>query len=405
MKYIIVVPDGMTDVPDEFDDGRTPLVCAKHPIMDDLADRAEVGWAETVPEGMDPGSDVAALSIFGLDPRDYYTGRAPLEAASLGLEIGDGVAYRCNLVTIRNGVMVDFTAGHITSAEAAEIIQSVHETLGEDGISFYPGVSYRHIMLAPESYLGAKCVPPHDITDQSVSGNLPEGEAGPSLRALMDRSTELLRNHIVNQKRISKGKNPATQIWLWGQGKKPTLPTLMERFGLSGAVVTAVDLVKGIGHLVGLEVMNVQGATGFVDTNYEGKADAVLEALRRTDFAYAHIEAPDEAGHMGDADLKKKAIEDVDRRFLSRLMDGLDNDPHLQPYRLLLLPDHPTPISVKTHIRENVPYLLFDSRAPETKDSKGFTEVSAAARNSDVIPGHQLIEKLLKQDVNTSPTE
>ena len=397
MKYLIVVPDGMSDLTEDFEGGRTPLVCAKHPVMDHLADHAEVGWAETIPEGMDPGSDIAALSIFGLSPRENYTGRAPLEAASLGLDIGDGVAYRCNLVTIQDGIMKDFTAGHITSAEAAEIIRSVDEALGGNGIFFHPGVSYRHIMLAPATYLEAQCVPPHDITDQAVSGHLPQGKAAQELRDLMNRSKEILRDHQVNRKRLSEGKRPATQIWLWGQGKKPALPNMKNHFGLSGAVVTAVDLVKGIGKLVGLDVPSVEGATGFVDTNYEGKADAVLEALRDGNFAYAHIEAPDEAGHMGDADLKQRAIEDFDRRFLRRLVDGLNSNPQLKPYRLLLLPDHPTPIRLKTHSRRNVPYLLFDSRDDEPRASAGFTELSVAKRSSNVVAGHQLIKDLIER--------
>jgi 2,3-bisphosphoglycerate-independent phosphoglycerate mutase len=403
MRYLIVVPDGMSDLTEDFEGGRTPLVCAEHPVMDELADRAAVGWAETVPEGMDPGSDVAALSIFGLAPDKHYTGRAPLEAASLGLEIGEGVAYRCNLVTIRDNIMEDFTAGHITSTEAAEIIRSVNESLGGDGISFHPGVSYRHIMLAPPTYLEAKCVPPHDITDQTVSDHLPQGNVGQAWRRLMDRSREILPDHPVNRRRVALSKSPATQIWLWGQGKKPSLPTMKSRFGLAGAVVTAVDLVKGLGKLVGLDVPAVPGATGFIDTNYEGKADAVLEALHTGNFAYVHIEAPDEAGHMGDADLKRRAIEDFDRRFLGRVIDGLDSDPRLQPYRLLLLPDHPTPVRLKTHIRHDVPYLLFDSRDSEPKASGGFTERSVAARSSAVVPGHNLIELLLERGGETNP--
>ncbi|HQQ01160.1 MAG TPA: cofactor-independent phosphoglycerate mutase [bacterium] len=398
MKYVIVVPDGMSDLPEEFEGGRTPLARADHPSMDDLARRSKLGWAETVPEGMDPGSDVAALSIFGLSPSRYYTGRAPLEAASLGLEIGDGVAYRCNLVTIQNGIMADFTAGHITSPEAAELIRSVDDALGKNGVSFHPGVSYRHAMLAPAEYLDAKCTPPHDITDRPIGEYLPKGSVGPTLLELMEKSRAVFENHPVNLKRISDGKKPATQIWLWGQGKKPTLPTMKDRFGLTGAVVTAVDLVKGIGLLLGLDIPVVEGVTGFVDTNYEGKADAVLEALHRLDFAYAHIEAPDEAGHMGDGELKRRAIEDMDRRFLRNLVDGLNLDPALQPYRLLLLPDHPTPISIKTHIRKDVPYFLYDSRMDVEGIPSEFTE-SAMQRYIDIrVPGFQLMDLLLERN-------
>ncbi|HOE12007.1 MAG TPA: cofactor-independent phosphoglycerate mutase [bacterium] len=398
MKYIIVVPDGMSDLPEEFEGGRTPLSEAEHPVMNDLARRSEVGWAETVPQGMEPGSDVAALSIFGLSPTQYYTGRAPLEAASLGLGIGDGVAYRCNLVTIRDEVMADFTAGHITSPEAAELIRAVDAALGKNGVSFHPGVSYRHAMLAPAEYLDAKCTPPHDITDRPIGEYLPKGAIGSVLLELMEKSRDVFENHPVNLKRISDGKKPATQIWLWGQGKKPALPTMKDRFGLTGAVVTAVDLVKGIGLLLGLEVPVVEGVTGFVDTNYEGKADAVLEALHRLDFAYAHIEAPDEAGHIGDGELKRHAIEDVDRRFLRRLVDGLNADPALQPYRLLLLPDHPTPISIKTHIRKGVPYFLYDSRKDVQGTLSEFSESAMQRHTGKRVPGFQLMDFLLERN-------
>jgi len=397
VKYLIVVPDGMSDLPEDFEDGRTPLVCAESSTMDSLADRSAVGWAETVPGKMDPGSDVAALSIFGLYPPSYYTGRSPLEAASLGLEIGDGVAYRCNLVTVRGGIMEDFTAGHITSQEAERIIRSLDQALGGEGLSFHAGVSYRHVMLAPRDYLDADCVPPHDITDQKVENHLPKGPARSCLVGLMKESRYYLRKHPVNERRVSEGKRPATQIWLWGQGTKPYLPLMKDRFGITGAVITAVDLVKGIGLLLGLSSINVPGATGFVDTNYEGKAQAALEALERDDFVYAHIEAPDEAGHQGDAELKRQAISDFDGRFLKPLIDGLNSKGDLQPYRILLLPDHPTPISVKTHVRKHVPFLLFDSRDPGVKASGGFTEENIGKRSSEVIPGHRLIELLLER--------
>lgn len=394
MKYLIIIPDGMSDTPSDFDAGRTPLAAAETPTMDRLADRARLFRVATIPEGMHPGSDVAGISLFGANPKERYTGRSPLECAAKDIDVGDGVAYRCNLVTIEDGTMVDFTAGHITTDEADACIQAVQNELGGERVSFHTGVSYRHAMLAPIDWLEADCTPPHDITDRQVEPYLPKGANRDRLLHLMQRSCDILADHPVNRERRARGEKRVSQVWLWGQGTKPDLPQLGERYGLSGGVITAVDLIRGIGRLVGLRVVDVEGATGFVDTNYEGKADAALQTLRDDNFVYVHVEAPDEAGHMGDVALKTKAIQDFDQRMLARLIAGLDADPDLQPYRLFLLPDHPTPCSLKTHLREPVPALLYDSRDSEVKRNLGFTELVAEQEAEETVVGHRLVERL-----------
>ncbi len=396
MKYLIIVPDGMSDTPADFEGGRTPMVAADTPVMDRLADCGRLLQVDTVPEGMHPGSDVAGMSLFGANPLENYTGRSPLECAASGVDVGNGVAYRCNLVTIQNGVMKDFTAGHITTPEAKECIKALDDALGGNGISFHPGVSYRHAMLAPIDWLDADCTPPHDIPEQQVEKYLPQGANRERLLEVMERSKEILANLPVNQARIERGKKPVTQVWLWGQGTKPRLPGLKDRFGLSGGVITAVDLIRGIGRLVGLDVVDVEGATGFTDTNYEGKADAALDVLRRDgdNFVYVHVEAPDECGHMGEIQLKTDSISDFDRRVLGRIMDGLESDPALQPFRLVVLPDHPTPCSIRTHLRHPVPALLYDSRFPEKKRNLGFSEETAEYEADARIVGHELLREL-----------
>ena len=297
MKYIIAIPDGATDQLSAYPQGDTPLRAANSPMMDELANCGEVGWAKTVPESLPPGSDVACLAIFGYDTTQCYTGRAPLEAANMGLELGENVAFRCNLVTVSDGVMKEFTAGHITTPEADELIKSLEESLGGDSIRFHTGVQYRHITIAPPTWNDVQCTPPHDILDRNVEAYLPKGPAGQDVLDLMERSKAVLANHPVNQKRVAEGKPAATQIWLWGQGTKPQLTTYQERFGMEGGVVSAVDLIQGIGRLAGLEVVQVEGATGLMDTNYEGKAKAALDLLDKYPFAVVHVESTDEMGH------------------------------------------------------------------------------------------------------------
>jgi len=390
MKYIVLVPDGMADLPLEELNGKTPMETAAIPNMDRLAAASELGMTCNVPEGMPPGSAVANLSIMGYDPKVYYTGRGPLEAASLDIELGDNVAYRCNLVTVSDGKMEDFTSGHISSEEAWEIIDTLNETLANEEISFHRGKSYRHIMLAGPGRLEVECTPPHDITGQSVAPHLPKGDCSVWVNDLMERSKVILAEHPVNTSRMCKGKRTATQIWLWGQGTQPSFSPFKEAYGLSGAMITAVDLLQGMAKLIGWDVIEVPGATGFVDTNYEGKAEYALRALESVDMVYVHVEAPDEAGHMGDLALKIKALEDFDSRFLGTLLKGLT-----EPHRIMILPDHPTPVSVKTHTREKVPFMIYDSTRTEPKGKPVFTEKSAEATGIDIPHGHEMMRRLI----------
>jgi len=322
MKYIIAIPDGVADSLEFYPDGNTPMRMADTPTLDELANYGEVGWAKTVPESCHPGSDVACLSIFGYDPEVYYTGRSPLEAVSMGLVLGDQVAFRCNLVTIEDGVMKDFTAGHISTEEADALIQTLNAELGTDCIQFHTGVQYRHALVVPPIYVDMECTPPHDILDQVVQPYLPQGGEAAQILDWMNRSRLILQDHPVNKKRVEQGKRPATQIWLWGQGTAPALPLYSERCGLSGSVISAVDLIKGIAILAGLEVVEVEGATGMPDTNYEGKGDAALAILATKDFVCIHVESTDEMGHQGDEPRKTQAFADF-RQYLGREQRGV----------------------------------------------------------------------------------
>ena len=388
MKYLILVPDGMADYPLEQLDGKTPMEVAETPNMDRLARASQMGITCHVPDGMPPGSAVANMSIMGYDPKEYYTGRAPIEAASMGIRLGDNVAYRCNLVTVQEGKMADFTAGHISSEEAKEIINTLNEKLGDQETVFHPGKSYRHLLVTSRDRLDCQVTPPHDISGQSVEPHLPRGAAACWVREITDRSKEILKDHPVNVARRKEGSPPATQIWLWGQGTEPSLPAFKDRYGLQGAVITAVDLVQGLGRLIGFQVQQVPGATGFVDTNYEGKAQAAVRALDEVDVVYLHVEAPDEAGHMGDVNLKIKAIEDFDKRLLSLLLKQLD-----KPYRIILQPDHPTPIATKTHATDPVPFLIHDSNWAEVRTDSRFSEKAGKQWGLWVKQGHCLLEQ------------
>lgn len=395
MKYIVAIPDGASDQLRAYLQGDTPLRAADTPTMDELANCGEVGWAKTVPDSLSPGSDVACLSIFGYDTLQTYTGRAPLEAANMGIDLGDRVAFRCNLVTIENGVMKEFTAGHITTEEAAQLVQSLNERLGRDSLRFHTGVQYRHILTAPGDWNAAQCTPPHDILDQKVESHLPQGAAREKILDLMERSKAVFSGHPINQKRAANGKPQATQIWLWGQGTKPNLTTYADRFGVSGAVVSAVDLIQGIGRLGGLQVIKVSGATGLMDTNYEGKAEAALQALEQHPFVVVHVESTDEMGHAGDAARKTQAIHDFDCRMLRLIVEGLRA--RGDEFRLLLLPDHPTPIAMRTHVNEPVPFLLYDSRYPQRRSGEGYSELGIRNRTRNVFLGRRLIEVLFQK--------
>lgn len=379
MKYVICVPDGCADEPTERLDGRTPLEVADLPTLRALAARGTVGRAAVIPEGLPPGSDVGNLSIMGYDPAVHHTGRAPIEAASLGLKLAsDQVAFRCNLSTVgADGTMVDFAGGHPSTEEAAEVIAALQAELGGGDIDFHPGVQYRHILVAPESWADAECVPPHDLSDKPVV--LPTGPAAAKLIEVMDASRAVLERFPVG----------ASQVWLWGQGHQPQLPSFQERHGVQAGMVTVVDLVRGLGVLTDMEIVHVPGATGWYDTDYEGKRDAALATLAAgADLFLIHVEATDEAGHAGDVTEKVRALENWDRRILTDLVAGLDA---LGPWRLLLLPDHATPVDLKTHTPDPVPYLLVDSEV----DGPGGTYTERGVADAEVVPGHQLVDRLL----------
>ncbi|MCD5401346.1 cofactor-independent phosphoglycerate mutase, partial [candidate division NPL-UPA2 bacterium] len=364
MKYIMLVGDGMADYPLPELGNKTPLEFARTPYMDHIAKQGRGGTAITVPKSMNPASDVAILSLLGYQPTKYYTGRGPLEAASLGINLKkDEVAFRCNLITVEGDTLVDYSAGHISNKEARILIKFLNEKLGNEDIKFYPGASYRHLMivrggkeqnsfnLQPSTFNSIKCAPPHDIIGQSFKKNFPRGKGGEILQKLMKDSFSWLDKHDINCVRRDLGENPGNMIWLWGQGTTPSMPTFKERFGVEGSVISAVDVVKGIARYADLEVINVPGATGYFDTDYEGMARAALKSLGREDFTFVHIEAPDEAGHMGDIRAKLKSIEDFDRKVVGIILEGLKNFPE---YRVLVLPDHPTPLKLRTHTRDPI---------------------------------------------------
>lgn len=354
MKFVVILGDGMADRPLAALDGKTPLQAAHTPNMDMVASNGRCGLAMTVPEGLPPGSDVANLSVMGYDPHKYYTGRAPLEAAAMGVSLEeDDTAFRCNLVTVVKGVMKDYSAGHITSAEGRELIRALQPVM--PGRRLYAGVSYRHLLVLKAGE-EAVCTPPHDITDRPIEDYLPRGKDSEQLRELMEAAKPVLAAHPVNLKRIAEGLRPANMIWLWGQGPAPAMPTFRERFGLTGAMISAVDLLKGIGIYAGLEVIDVPGATGTIDTNYAGKVDAALDALKHVDFVYLHIEAPDEAAHEGNLGLKIRALELFDQRVVGPVIEGLKQSS--EDWRVMLMPDHATPIEIRTHSRDPVPFAI-----------------------------------------------
>jgi 2,3-bisphosphoglycerate-independent phosphoglycerate mutase len=378
MKYVVCVPDGCADEPLPELGGRTPLEVAHLPNLAALAARGTVGRAATIPPGMPPGSDVGNMAIFGYDPAVYHTGRAPIEAAALRLDLsGDRIAYRCNLVTVGDdGTMVDFAGGHPSTEAAATVIKALDERLGGE-VSFHPGVQYRHIMLAPSGWLEADCVPPHDLIGRPIE--LPTGPAAPCLVEIMERS----RATVAPSEATS-----ANQIWLWGQGSVPEMPRFRDRFGVEAGLVTAVDLVRGLGVLTGLSVLEAEGATGWFDTNYEAKRDVALQFLADGgDLFIIHVEASDEAGHAGNVEEKIRALENWDRRILADLVGGVDE---LGPWRLLLLPDHATPLRLRTHTSDSVPYLLVDSREP----GPGGIYTEAATAGCPPVPAHTLMRTL-----------
>lgn len=400
MKYVILIGDGMGDYPLPELGGKTPLAAAATPNMDFLATFGKLGLVRTIPPGMDPGSDIANMAILGYDPACYHTGRAPLEAASMGVELAlDEVAFRCNLVTLRREpsgdiYLEDYSAGHISSEEAHALINTINHHLGNATRRFYPGVSYRHLLVWQGGQDTWRTYPPHDLTGQNVREYLAGKGPEKPLLDLVKASWPLLAEHPINRQREERGLRSGNSIWLWGQGRAPQMPTLTERFGLRGAVISAVDLMRGLGVYAGLQPIRVPGATGYLDTNYAGKVEAALGALQTLDLVYLHVEAPDEASHEGELHDKLRAIEDFDRQVVGPMLWGLER---LGPHRLLLLPDHRTPLVVRTHTPEPVPFVLYDSRQAESSEPRGFDEASAEATGWLLEQGETLLEHLLGQ--------
>ncbi len=398
MKYVVLLGDGMSDEKMEQLGGKTALQAAQTPNMDYMAKRGTIGLARTVPPGLPPGSDVANLSVFGYDPRTCYTGRSPLEAASMGVELGpNDVAFRINLVNLAiQGTklyMHDYSAGHITTEEGQALMVAMQDAFGSAEFEFHPGVSYRHLMVWRNGKDQMKAVPPHDITGKSILDYLPSGEGAETLIDLMNSSQLLFKDHPVNKARSDAGKTPANSIWLWGHGRAPRIDSYQERFGLTGAVISAVDLIRGIGMYAGLEIIIVPGATGYIDTNYAGKAEAALKALETVDFVYLHVEAPDEASHSGRLDHKIQAIEDFDAKIVGPVLAGLKK---FGDYRVLITPDHPTPLALMTHTSDPVPFILYSGETVENPAVTGYDEDNAAA-GIMLEEGYHLMRLLLGQ--------
>jgi 2,3-bisphosphoglycerate-independent phosphoglycerate mutase len=401
MKYLIILADGMADYSIPELDNKTPLQYARTPNIDFLARSADIGLVHTIPAGLAPGSDVANLAVMGYDPCVYYTGRSPLEAVSLGVELKDtDLALRCNLVSLsdedlyQKKSMLDYSAGEITTDESARLLAELQTQLGNEDFSFHAGISYRHLVVwnnAEDKDL--QLTPPHDISDRVVGEYLPRGKDGSKLLELMLKSEEILKNHPVNRTRITKGQNPANSIWLWGEGRRPALPGFKDKYGLNGSVVCAVDLVRGLGICAGLTHVKVPGATGSVETNFAGKARAALDELKRgQDFVYLHIESPDEAGHQGNLKSKLWSIEQIDKEVVGLVLAEMDDFDQL---RIMLLPDHRTPLAIRTHSSEPVPFLIYDKGQP-VKDGVGQYDEESALKGDLVSNGYSLMDRFIR---------
>jgi len=397
MKYIIILGDGMSDEPIEALGGKTPLEAAHTPVMDALASCGELGMVQNVPAGMSPGSEIANLSVMGYDPLTDFTGRSPLEALSVGVDMEpDDIIFRCNVVTLteeepyEEKIIVDHSSGEISTAEADQLMDAIRENFNDETFQFYTGTSYRHIMVWKHGRL-AKLEPPHDHLTQKAGPFLPEEEV---LRDFMVRSYDILNNHPVNLKRAAEGRRKANSLWYWGAGTKPSLRNFEEKTGLKGAMISAVDLLKGIAVGAGMQVCQVEGATGSIDTNYEGKAQAAIDALLKDgcDFAYIHVEAPDEMGHQGELELKIRSIADLDSRLIAPIKNAMEEAG--EDFRMLVLPDHPTPLRIRTHASDPVPYVLYDSTRQQKKTAH-YTEAEARATGLFEPQGCKLMEKFL----------
>ena len=412
-RYVVLLGDGMADRPLAELDNRTPLVAARTPNMDHIASQGVLGMVRTLPEGMPLGSDVANLAVLGYDPKEVYTGRSPIEAAGMGVELGPrDVAYRCNLVTLGKGssqnpdtdlagelnpefIMVDFAGGHPSGEEARDILSYLAEELGEEGIEFHTGVSYRHLMVWRNGQEELVVGPPHDLTDGKIAQGWPQGAAAEKVLDLMTKSVGLLAEHPVNVKRRAKGKKPVNAVWLWGQGLRPGMKDFRDVYGLEGAMITAVDLLRGLAQSIGFKVIDVPGATGYLDTNFEGKASAAVEALKKVDVVYLHVEAPDEAGHSGSLEDKIKAMEDFDSRVVGPVLEGLKE---LGPHRVLLMPDHATPLEIKTHSGEAVPFALYDSGI-SYGSGRTYDEACAASTGIHIENGYELMGMFVRKEI------
>ncbi len=400
MKYVVVLYDGMADYPVDALGGKTPMEVAFKPNLDRLARFGETGIVRTVAKGLKPGSDVANMSVLGYNPKECYTGRSPLEAVSIGVKMLDtDIAFRCNLVTLSDEknyeekTMVDYSAGDISTKEAEELIKAVEEHFGNDIYKFYSGVSYRHCLIWHGGTLDlGKMTPPHDISGRVIGEYLSTSENARELISMMKESFELLKNHPVNLKRISEGKRPANSIWLWGEGTKPALPDFCKKTGLRGSVISAVDLLKGIALCAGMRAPEVEGATGYIDTNFEGKANAALCELETNDFVYIHIEAPDECGHRNEPFNKVKAIELIDEKVLGVLLEKL---PAFGDFKIMALPDHPTPIKTMTHASDPVPYMIYKSYDEKDSGIDSFTEETAKLSENYEDTGYKLINHFI----------
>ncbi len=400
MKYIVIVPDGMADNPIEELGNKTPLEASHRANMDYLAKNGITGLIKTIPDNFKPGSEIGNLSLLGYDPNKYFTGRAPLEAANMGLELAeDEMAFRCNLVTIVADKMADYSAGHISTPEAAELIAALNDKMDEPEIRFYPGQSYRHLLIMKgrnvSELMKVKCIPPHDIINQDIKKYLPTGVGATPLLKFMEKAARILAEHPINNVRVDLKENPANHIWLWGQGTRPALPLFRDKFGVDGSIISAVDLVNGIGRLAGLEVLKVPGITGYYDTNYAGKAQYAIESLRNKDFVFIHIEGPDEAGHNGDYKAKIHCIEHIDREIVGPVLRYVEKTPEA---RMVVLPDHPTPVKLRTHSREPVGFVMF-GKGITPDESQTYTETACKSRGLKFKNGEEFMEYFIRKNL------
>lgn len=400
MKYIVVLYDGMADYPVPKFDGKTPMEMAKKPNLDRLARNGEIGLVKTVAEGLKPGSDIANMSVLGYNPKECYTGRSPLEAVSIGVDMADtDIIFRCNLVTLSDEAdytaktMVDYSAGDISTADATEIIKSVQEHFGNDIFSFYAGVAYRHCLVWKNGTLDlGSMTPPHDISGRVIGEYLSKSENAAELIAMMKDSYDFLMEHPVNKRRIAESKRPANSIWLWGEGTKPSLPDFKAKYGVDGSIISAVDLLKGIAKCANMAAPDVEGATGYIDTNFDGKADCAIEELKTKDFVYIHLEAPDECGHRNEPDNKVKSIEIIDEKILGKILPALEE---YDDYKIMVLPDHPTPIVTMTHASDAVPFMIYRKSTAKDNGIETFTENTAKDTGNYIEIGYTLMDKFI----------